>query len=170
MTRIGLLSDTHGYMDDRILHYLDEVDEIWHAGDIGSMEVLEKLEGHKPTRAVFGNIDDHKIRAATEHIHRIELEGIFFWMIHIGGRPGRYAKGIHEHLLAEKPGVFICGHSHICKVQQDKRYNMLYMNPGAAGVHGFHKIRTMLRFCVHNGKLSDLEVIELGKRGKEKLV
>ncbi len=166
MTRIGLISDTHSYIDDRILHYFDEVDEIWHAGDIGSMEVLEKLEAHKPTRAVYGNIDNAQIRSATEHIHRITLEGVNFWMIHIGGRPGKYSKGIHEQLVLERPGVFICGHSHICKVQQDSRYKLLYMNPGAAGIQGFHKMRTMLRFCVHDGKLSDLEVIELGLRGE----
>ncbi|MFK7755694.1 MAG: metallophosphoesterase [Flavobacteriales bacterium] len=166
MTRIGLISDTHGYMDDRILHYFDEVDEIWHAGDIGSMDVLEKLEAHKPTRAVYGNIDDSKMRSATEHIHRIRIEGVDFFMIHIGGRPGKYYKGIPELLISERPKVFICGHSHICKVQQDKRYNLLYMNPGAAGIQGFHKMRTMLRFCVHDGKLSDMEVIELGIRGK----
>lgn len=166
MKRIGLLSDTHSYIDDRILHYLDEVDEIWHAGDIGNLEVLETLEKHKPTRAVYGNIDGADIRRATEHIHRIKLEGVHFWMIHIGGRPGRYSQGIHDFLVAEKPDVFICGHSHICKVQQDSRYDMLYMNPGAAGKHGFHKMRTMLRFCVHEGKVSNLEVIELGLRGK----
>jgi len=167
MTRIGLLSDTHGYIDERILHHLDEVDEIWHAGDIGTLEVLEKLEAHKSTRAVFGNIDGSEIRAATEHIHRISVEGLNFWMIHIGGRPGKYYKGIHEHLIAEKPDVFICGHSHICKVQKDLRYNLMYVNPGAAGAHGFHKIRTMLRFSVHEGKMSNLEVIELGLRGKK---
>ena len=167
MTRIGLISDTHSHIDDRILHYFDEVDEIWHAGDIGSMEVLEKLEAHKPTRAVYGNIDNSQIRSATEHIHRISLEGMHFWMIHIGGRPGKYSKGIHEHLVSERPDVFICGHSHICKVQQDQRYDMLYVNPGAAGVQGFHKMRTLLRFCVHQGKMSNLEVIELGLRGKE---
>lgn len=167
MTRIGLISDTHSHIDERILHYFDEVDEIWHAGDIGSMEVLEKLEAHKPTRAVYGNIDNAQIRSATEHIHRISLEGMNFWMIHIGGRPGKYSKGIHESLVTERPDVFICGHSHICKVQQDARYDMLYINPGAAGFQGFHKVRTMLRFCVHAGKMSDLEVIELGLRGTE---
>lgn len=166
MIRIGLISDTHSHLDDRILHYFDEVDEIWHAGDIGSMEVLEKLESHKPTRAVFGNIDNAQIRSATEHIHRISVEGMNFWMIHIGGRPGKYSKGIHEYLTNERPDVFICGHSHICKVQQDSRYDMLYINPGAAGVQGFHKMRTMLRFCVHKGKMSNLEVIELGLRGE----
>lgn len=164
--RIGLISDTHGYMDERILHYFDEVDEIWHAGDIGNLDVLEQLEAHKPTRSVYGNIDGADIRRATEHIQRITLEGLNFWMIHIGGRPGRYAKGIHEMITAERPNVFICGHSHICKVQQDSRYKMLYMNPGAAGRHGFHKIRTMLRFCAHKGKVSDLEVIELGPRSE----
>ena len=165
MTRIGLISDTHSYIDDRILEHFKDVDEIWHAGDIGSMEVLEKLEAFKPVKAVFGNIDNDKIRRSTEHILRLSVEGCSFWMIHIGGRPGRYSKGIHELISAEKPNVFICGHSHICKAQFDQRYNMLYLNPGAAGIHGFHKIRTMMRFSVSKGKVENLEVIELGKRG-----
>lgn len=162
--RIGLLSDTHSYIDDAILHHLDSCDEIWHAGDIGAMDVLDKLMAHKPTRVVWGNIDDAAMRAVTKENLRWNCEGLNIWMTHIGGRPGNYATPVRQELRANPPGLFICGHSHICLVKMDPTHNMIYMNPGAAGRHGFHQMRTMLRFDVNDGKIAALEVIELGKR------
>ena len=164
--KIGLLSDTHGYIDDRILHHLSNCDEIWHAGDIGTVEVSDRLEGFKPLRAVYGNIDGDKLR----RIHPVEQhfvgDGITFWMTHIVGRPGRYSKGIPELIRRRKPDVLICGHSHILKVTRDPVFDLLYINPGAAGVHGFHKTRTLLRFDIKEGKITNMEVVELGPRAK----
>lgn len=165
MIRIGLLSDTHGYLDPRIFEYFKEVDEIWHAGDIGTLDVLDQLRQFKPTRAVYGNIDDHMIRIETVLNDRFKVEDVEVLMTHIAGRPGNYSKPLHEEI--EKNGVanlLICGHSHITLVQMDKRFNMLWMNPGACGVKGFHAVRTLLRFSITGDKIHDLEVIELGKR------
>jgi uncharacterized protein len=164
MKKIGLISDTHGFLDEAVFRYFSECDEIWHAGDIGTHEVLDKLEAFKPTRAVFGNIDDHSIRTRTSEHLRFKLEGLNIWMTHIGGRPGNYANPVRAELKAYPPGLFICGHSHICLVQADKTTGMIYMNSGAAGRHGFHHIRTLLRFSLHDKKINNLEVIELGKR------
>lgn len=159
--KIGLISDTHNYLDQSVFEYFKDCDEIWHAGDIGDISVLEKLESFKPTKAVFGNIDDHRVRAATkEHLHW-ECEGLRVYMTHIGGKPGVYSKPALEQLQLHSPGLMICGHSHICLVKYDERRKMLFMNPGAAGQHGFHKVKTILRFHVFASKLSDLEVIEL---------
>lgn len=166
MVRIGLLSDTHSYMDDRILHHLEEVDEVWHAGDIGNVAVSDTLEGFKPLRAVYGNIDGDKLRRIHPVEQHFELEGLTVWMTHIAGRPGRYSKGILELIRRRKPDILVCGHSHILKVQRDHQFNLLYMNPGAAGIHGFHKVRTLLRFSLHQGKIEDMEVVELGTRSK----
>lgn len=165
MLRIGLLSDTHSFLDNSIFKYFEEVDEIWHAGDIGTKEVMQKLEASKPVRAVFGNIDDHKMRALYPEDLTFELQGIKVFMTHIGGYPGRYnvrARGIIDSF---RPDIFICGHSHILKVMPDKKRNLLHINPGACGHHGFHKMRTIIRFSIENGNIFDLEVIELGKRG-----
>lgn len=163
--RVGLLSDTHGHMDDRILHHLQNVDQIWHAGDIGSLDVLDALHAVAPVRAVYGNIDNHKIRS------ECPLMIDEFWgrtrivMLHIGGRPGRYASGVRSLLMEKRPDVFICGHSHLLRVERDPSWGGLYVNPGAAGLHGFHKVRTLLRFTlVPNEGLTDLEVVELGAR------
>ncbi|SFR52705.1 hypothetical protein SAMN04490243_2624 [Robiginitalea myxolifaciens] len=165
MTRILLLSDTHGHMDDRILEYAAQADEIWHAGDIGTLTVADKLAAIRPLRAVFGNIDGHKIRGEYPLDNRFEVEGLQVWITHIGGYPGRYEARVRHGLADSGVGLFISGHSHILKVMYDKKHGLMHMNPGAAGKQGFHKVRTMLRFGIDQGELKDLEVIELGKRG-----
>lgn len=164
--RIGLLSDTHGYHDDRIAHYLSECDEIWHAGDIGTPAVSDALAGLKPYRAVYGNIDGHELRRMHPIELHFEIEGFTVWMTHIAGRPGNYAKGIPELIRLRKPDLLICGHSHILKVQRDPVYGFLYLNPGAAGIHGFHKMRTLLRFTLDRKNIRDMEVVELGLRAR----
>jgi len=164
--KIGVISDTHGYVDDQILKYFGKVDEIWHAGDFGNWDVVEKLQCFKPLIGVYGNIDGHEIRQSfPEQIH-IEREGLSIWMIHIGGAPPKYNTKVKKLLQQSKPDIMVCGHSHILKVMADPNHDkMLYINPGAAGKHGFHKMRTMLRFEINNGKPANMEVIELGKRG-----
>ena len=165
MKKIGLLSDTHGYLDQKIKKYFAEVDEIWHAGDIGNVAVSDALEKIKPLRAVFGNIDGHKLRKIHPEILDFSCEGVSVIITHIGGYPGRYNPKIRVLLDEKKPQLFICGHSHILKVMNDSKRGILHMNPGACGKAGFHKIRTMLRFELQNGKIENLEVIELGLRG-----
>ncbi len=166
MKRILLLSDTHGYADDRILSYADQADETWHAGDIGDLSVMDKLKEKSVVRGVYGNIDNATIRREYPLHNQFTIEGLKVWITHIGGYPGRYSPGIPTMMEEVKPRLFISGHSHILKVQFDKKQQLLHMNPGAAGVHGFHKMRTMLRFEVESGKVQSLEVIELGPRGK----
>ncbi|WP_422003751.1 metallophosphoesterase family protein [Roseivirga pacifica] len=166
MIKIGLISDTHSFLDKKVLEYFDSCDEIWHAGDIGNHEVLDELEAFKPTRSVFGNIDDKTIQSRTIEDLVFEVEGVKVFITHIGGKPPRYAKGITTKLKQHKPNLFICGHSHILRVMPDKERNLIYMNPGAAGHHGFHHVRTLLRFDINNGKIENLEAIELGKRGR----
>ena len=163
--KIGLLSDTHGYMDEVILDHFRDVDEIWHAGDIGTLEVSEQLENFKPFRAVYGNIDGQDLRIRYPEHNRFEVEGVDVWMTHIGGYPGRYDRKVREEIRKNPPDVFIAGHSHILKVIRDPKLNLIHLNPGAAGIQGFHKMRTMLRFAIKDGKLADMEAIELGKRG-----
>lgn len=165
MKRILLLSDTHGHMDDRILQYAAEADEIWHAGDIGTLEVSDALAAVKPLRAVYGNIDGHKLRQEFPLDQRFYCEKVKVWITHIGGYPGRYEKRVREGFAENRPQLFICGHSHILKVMYDKKHDLLHMNPGAAGKQGFHQVRTMLRFVVDGSDITDLEVVELGKRG-----
>ena len=164
MKKILLLSDTHGHIDDKILKYVNLADEVWHAGDIGNIEVTDILQKYKPLRAVFGNIDDAKARADFPLHNRFMCEGVDVWITHIGGYPEKYNPNIREELKNNPPKLFICGHSHILKVQFDKKLNLLHMNPGAAGISGFHVIRTMLRFSINEDKIQDLEIIELGKR------
>jgi putative phosphoesterase len=166
MKSIGLLSDTHGYLDERVFDHFANCDEVWHAGDIGSTTIIDQLEAFKPSRIVFGNIDNNAIRARTvENLH-FELEGFRIWITHIGGAPPRYNPQVYPELKSQTPDIFICGHSHILRVIRDKSLNnMLYINPGAAGREGFHKFRTLLRFNLHEGLISQMEVIELGKRG-----
>ncbi len=164
MTRILLLSDTHGYMDEAILKYASQADEIWHAGDIGSLEVTDRIQTLKPLRAVYGNIDNHTIRKEFPEHQRFYCEGMEIWITHIGGYPGRYDRKVRETIRNNPPDVFICGHSHILKVMHDKKLDVLHMNPGACGKHGFHTVRTMLRFQIDNKNLTQLEAIELGKR------
>jgi len=164
MKRIGLLSDTHGCYDERFEKYFAECDEIWHAGDIGDISVTDQLKKIAPLRAVFGNIDGHIIRREFPEHTRFACEGVDVWMTHIGGKPYVYDWKIRDKINKNPPQLFICGHSHICKVQMDKRLKTLYMNPGAAGTKGFHKVRTLLRFTLERGNIKDLEVVELGNR------
>jgi putative phosphoesterase len=166
MKKIGLISDTHGWLDDAVFKHFASCDEIWHAGDIGTTNVLLALEKFKPTKAVFGNIDDTNIRKMTVENLRWNCEGVDVWITHIGGRPGNYATPVVKELRLNPPDLFICGHSHICLVKKDPSSKFLYMNPGAAGKHGFHHMRTLLRFDIDQGKLLNLEVIELGKRSQ----
>lgn len=166
--KIGLLSDTHGHLDERIYHHFSECDEIWHAGDIGSLQLLEKLEEFKPTKAVFGNIDDHIVRSATKEDLWFECKGLTVWMTHIGGYPPKYNRRTKEILQSRVPDIFICGHSHILKVMNDPKINLLHINPGAAGVHGFHKVKTLIRFDIESGKVKNMQVIELGDKSSSK--
>ena len=165
MKKILLLSDTHGYLDDAILMHVANADEVWHAGDIGTIELTDRIAKIKPLRAVYGNIDGHVLRSAFKEDLIFTCEGINVFITHIGGYPTRYSKGIKEKLMIHRPDLFICGHSHILKVIRDQQLRLLHMNPGAAGIHGFHKIRTMLRFEISEVKIQNVEVIELGLRG-----
>ena len=161
MTRIGLLSDTHAFWDEKYLHYFESCDEIWHAGDIGSVEVAEKLAAFRQLRAVYGNLDGKEIRKMFPQVNRFTVDGAEVLMKHIGVNPGNYDASIKGSLLVRPPKLFISGHSHILKVKFDRTLNMLHINPGAAGLSGFHKVRTMIRFVIDNGEFKDLEVIEL---------
>lgn len=162
MREIGLLSDTHGCWDDKFEAHFSTCDEIWHAGDIGSLVLAERFEALKPFRAVHGNIDDNPTRTAYPATIRFTLEGVNVLMTHIGGYPGRYDPSIRAQLQADPPKLFIAGHSHILKVMYDKKLECLHINPGAAGWYGIHKVRTLLRFVLDNGNIRDLRVIELG--------
>ncbi len=164
MQKIGLLSDTHGYFDPRLFDLFKEVDQIWHAGDLGSENLLTDIETFKPCRVVYGNIDDWGVRSRVPEHQRFTCEGVEVWIIHIGGYPGRYAPQVKPELLRNPPALFISGHSHILKVMHDKTIDCLHMNPGAAGKSGFHTIRTALRFVIEDKQIKDLEVIELGPR------
>lgn len=164
MKKILLLSDTHGYIDQKILEYASKVDEVWHGGDIGDLSVTDALKKIKPLRAVYGNIDGAAARLEFPEHNRFECEGVDVLITHIGGYPGKYSPIIRQEILKNPPKLFICGHSHILKVMPDKNLGLLHMNPGAAGISGFHQVRTMLRFDVDSGKISNLEVIEMGTR------
>lgn len=163
--KIGLLSDTHSYIDDNMLSYFNDRDEIWHAGDIGDFKVVDKISSFKPLKAVYGNIDDSDIRNEFPLDLRFFANGLDVLITHIGGYPGRYNARIHEILANNPPDLFICGHSHILKVIYDKNFKLLHINPGACGHHGFHKIRTMVRFSIENATVKNLQIIELGQRG-----
>lgn len=165
MKKIGLLSDTHGFLDEKIFHHFQDCDEVWHAGDIGSLEVAEQLSHFKPLRAVYGNIDGLDLRTRFPHDERFTCEGLNVWITHIGGYPPKYNSQVKKALVADPPHIFICGHSHILRVMSDpKLNNMLYVNPGAAGKSGFHHIRTAIRFEIADGKVGNMQVVELGKR------
>lgn len=164
MTKILLLSDTHGYVDDRILKYCNEAEEVWHAGDIGTTAVSDAIQKIKPLKAVYGNIDGAEIRKEFPLNNRFMCEEVDVWITHIGGYPGRYSPAVKEEIKANPPRLFISGHSHILKVMNDKNLGLLHMNPGAAGKQGFHQVRTMLRFVIEGKEIKDLEVIELGKK------
>ncbi len=167
--RIGLLSDTHGWLHPSIYKYFEECDEIWHAGDIGNESTANELETFKPLRAVYGNIDDASMRRRYNEHLRFTIEGLKVWITHIGGYPGRYAPGVKDSIYQNSPGLFISGHSHIAKVQYDKKLDLLHINPGAAGYNGFHKIMTIVRFTISESIVSELELIELGERGRVNL-
>lgn len=161
MTRIGLLSDTHGLLDKRIFEHFKDVDEIWHAGDIGSDEVLRRLREFKPTRAVFGNMDSGEVRYTLSEFYRFRVEEVNVLMTHIGGYPGHYNPWLIPMFKKEPPDLFVCGHSHILKVQYDPLFKFLTMNPGAAGKQGWQPCQTLLRFTIDGSKIDNLEVIEL---------
>lgn len=166
MRKIGLLSDTHGFLDPKIFDYFKDVDEIWHAGDVGNMKVIEHLEAFKPVKGVYGNIDGHEVRAAWPKTQRFKCEEMEFVMTHIGGKPYRYSQDAYAAFIKKSPDVFICGHSHILLVQYDKKVNTMWINPGACGYKGFHKVKTILRFEVDGKELKNMEAIELGPRVK----
>ena len=164
MIKVGLISDTHGFLDKKIFELFKDVDEIWHAGDLGTIELCDELKNFKPFYAVYGNIDGKEIRSDYPLNLELEREGFKILMTHIGGYPTRYNSEALTEIKRIRPQLFICGHSHILKVQFDKTYNLLHMNPGAAGIHGFHSVKTLLRFTIGDDKIKDLEVIELGAR------
>lgn len=164
MKKIGLLSDTHSYLHPRIKHYFKDVDEIWHAGDIGNVALAEELEDFKPFRAVYGNIDGQEIRIRYPKNLHFEIEGLKVWITHIGGYPGNYDRRVREEINERRPDLFICGHSHILKAMPDKKLSLLHLNPGAAGKVGFQKVQTLMRFEIENAQCKNLEVIELEKR------
>ncbi|MDE6287390.1 MAG: metallophosphatase family protein [Muribaculaceae bacterium] len=164
MKTIGLLSDTHSCWDDRYAIHFKDCDEIWHAGDIGCTDVIDRLQGVAPVvRAVRGNIDHGPLLRRCPEIQEFEVEGVKVWMTHIGGYPGRYAPGVRRMLIDARPRLMIAGHSHILKVMYDPELDLLHVNPGAAGYHGWQQQRTLMRMQLENGTVSDLEVIELGK-------
>lgn len=159
--KIGLLSDTHSFLDKRVFDYFKDVDEVWHAGDIGNMEVVKLLTAFKPLRAVYGNIDTPEMRGLYPENLFWQIESVNILMTHIGGAPHKYPSRVKNLFNAYKPDIFICGHSHILRAINDKANNLLYLNPGACGNEGFHKVKTLMRFTVSEGKISALEVIEL---------
>lgn len=166
MTRIGLISDTHSYLDPKVIEHFVECDEIWHAGDIGELAVITELEKLKSVRAVFGNIDDKTIQAKYPEDLWLDLEGFSVLITHIAGAPPNYNPRLKKILKERSPDILICGHSHILKIIRDKARNLIFINPGAAGQQGFHHMRTLVRFTIHQKEIQNMEVIELGKRGK----
>ncbi|MFZ1236104.1 MAG: metallophosphoesterase family protein [Prevotella sp.] len=168
MKKIGIISDTHAYWDDKYAKYFESCDEIWHAGDIGSMEVAEKLAAITPLRAVYGNCDGGDLRRIFKDKIRFKCEDVEVLMTHIGGYPGNYEPSIRGSLYASPPQLFICGHSHILKVQFDKTLNMLHINPGAAGLQGWHQDRTLIRLIIEGNKFTDCEVITLSDSSRNK--
>jgi putative phosphoesterase len=163
MTRIGLISDTHGFLDDTVFKHFENCDEIWHAGDFGNIELADKLAAFKPLKGVYGNIDGADVRKTYPEHLRFMCEKVDVWMTHIGGYPDRYAPDVKREIYTKPPGLFISGHSHILKVIYDKKINCLHLNPGAAGKQGWHKVRTLIRFAITDEKIHTLDVIELHK-------
>lgn len=164
MQRIALLSDTHNYLDPKLFKYLESCDQIWHAGDVGTVGITDKLATLKPLVAVYGNIDGQDVRKVHPKNQRFMCEGVDVFMTHIGGYPNNYSPEAKVEISKKAPQLFICGHSHILKVIYDKKYDLLHINPGAAGAYGFHKVKTLVRFTIDGDKIKDLEVIELGVR------
>lgn len=164
MKQILLISDTHSHLDEAVIKHIEAADEVWHAGDIGNIELTDRIKKIKPIRAVYGNIDDAIIRKEFPKNLIFNCEEVKVFMTHICGQPTNYLKEVKDVLLEEKPKLFICGHSHILKVMYQQHYDVLHMNPGACGIHGFHQIKTMLRFVIDKSEIKDLAIIELGKR------
>lgn len=164
MRRIGLLSDTHGFLDPKIFEFFKDCDEIWHAGDVGNLETADKLGNFKPVRGVYGNIDDQKVRTVFPKHLKFRCEEVKVWMTHIGGYPGHYDSSVKPAIFQDPPTLFISGHSHILKVIFDKKLNLLHMNPGAAGNHGFHTVKTLLRFIVDGENIRDMEIMEIDRK------
>lgn len=164
--KIGLISDTHGWIHPSLYEHFKDCDEIWHAGDIGNIQTADSLAAFKPLRAVYGNIDDSIVRSAYTESLRFSAEKMTIWVIHIGGTPGNYSPKVKAEIYTDAPDIFICGHSHIAKVMFDKKSGSLYINPGAAGYSGFHKYMTAIRFQITGERIHDLELIEMGERGK----
>jgi putative phosphoesterase len=164
--RIGLLSDTHGWIHPSLFEYFKDCDEIWHAGDIGNLETADRLAAFKPLKAVYGNIDDARVRTVYREHLRFNAEEVSVWITHIGGVPGRYDLRVKPAIYENPPDLFICGHSHIARIMHDSKAGCLYVNPGAAGYSGFHKFMTAVRFSIAGKKIHDMELIELGLRGK----
>jgi len=163
MIQISLLSDTHGYLDNRFLHHLEQSDEIWHAGDIGDIRLAERLAEIKPLRAVHGNIDGQPVRKIYPAEQRFLLEGMDVWIVHIGGYPGHYDQSIKKRLIENPPDIFITGHSHILRIQYDKNLQLMHINPGAAGKYGLHKVQTIVKFVLDEKKITNLEVVEFNR-------
>ena len=164
MMRIGLISDTHNYLDDAVFRHFEQCDEVWHAGDFGTAAVADKLKAFKPLRGVYGNIDGQDIRLEYPEKLRFKCEEVNVFMVHIGGYPGKYAPAIRPELMADPPQLFVTGHSHILKIIYDDKLKCMHMNPGAAGTHGWHKVRTLIRFDIDGKDMKNCQVIELGKR------
>ncbi len=164
MINILLISDTHSYLDPKLIKHIEEADEVWHAGDIGNADVTEAIKKIKPLKAVYGNIDDQGVRNEFPKNLIFMCESVKIFITHICGQPTNYLKEVKDIILAEKPQVFICGHSHILKVMYQKQYDVLHLNPGASGSHGFHQIKTALRFVIDQDQIKDLAIIELGPR------
>jgi putative phosphoesterase len=164
--KILLLSDTHSHIDEQMLNHIKQADEVWHAGDIGNINVTDTIQKYKPLRAVYGNIDDIGVQKAFPLDNLFRVEKVTVWMTHIGGYPNRYDKRIRERIKVTTPKLFISGHSHILKVMFDKKLNLLHINPGAIGTYGIHKVRTMVRFIIDNDKITNLEIIEIERKIK----
>lgn len=165
MTRIGLISDTHSFLDPAVFEHFKHCDQIWHAGDFGNLEVIEALQKFKPLTGVYGNIDGPEIQHVFKEQHIFMCEKVKVLMQHIGGYPGKYAPGIKKTIATEKPKIFISGHSHILKIMYDEALQCLHINPGAAGNQGWHKVKTLVRFVIEGSNIKDCEIIELGPRG-----
>lgn len=164
MKRIGLISDTHSFLDPKIEKYFTDCDEIWHAGDVGNYQVIEDLQKIKPLKGVYGNIDGQEIRTVFPKNLRFKCEEVDVWITHIGGYPNRYSKDVKDEIKINPPQLFISGHSHILKVMFDKKLKLLHINPGSAGKSGFHKVKTIVRFTIDGKDIKDMEVIELGPK------
>lgn len=164
--KIGLISDTHGWIHPRLPEHFRDVDEIWHAGDIGGLVAADALSAFKPLKAVYGNIDDARVRQVFSESLFFTVEGVRIWITHNGGTPGHYDRKVRTLITADPPDIFMCGHSHIARVQKDPSAGFLFINPGAAGFQGFHKYMTAMTLCIDGGQIHDLKLIELGERGK----